>query len=211
MGSKTAAAIAAALIALGMGACGVQTGTPDNPQAAKTPTPSPKELGGVRKFDPHRTTPPWLHVRQRRHFWGESVAYEDGMEITLTEARMKSAGEESWGSVAEYNDRVAAHLKNGDVPVKFTLQVRNNSSAPLEPSQAYVQVIEGEAQLDEDCIDADCSIDLSVLRPGRSVKGFWMCWVPAADADNVTVEASAGYTKGNLEEYEPMLYVGSVR
>ncbi|GAA2758915.1 hypothetical protein [Actinopolymorpha rutila] len=178
---------------------------------ATPPVKQVAERGGVRAMATSRSpipteTPTPTPTAPDEYAWGARTVYADGIEMTVFKPTiMKDAGDgESWAETAEYDDEIKAALKAGDLPIKFTIQVRNTSSETFDPSMTDMNVLAGEDQLDPSCIDSDCGISLTKLRPGRSVRTTYAYFIPKTQAANVTAEVAPDF------EHDPALYVGSV-
>lgn len=164
------------------------------------PTGTTQGGGNARPAAAATTAPPRPAEEQS---WGESYSYDDGLTITVGEPRVMADPGEGvrWADYLENSPEIDMAKV---MPVRIELTVTNGGRKMIDPAFAKLSLLAAGAPVDAGCIDADCAISVNNLGPRLSVTAHWMWWVPRADADDLTIEATGG------PAYDRALWRGSV-
>lgn len=185
--------IAIALAALALAAAGCISGEPGAAsQETKRPATVVEEPTETPTPVAEETEVPEVPLDLK---FGETQVYDDGVELTVSkpERLERPYPDSTWEEEAKYG----SGIPEGTVPIKIAVKVFNGGAETIDPSFTSGTVLAGDQQLDDQCF-LECNINLTQLRPGRSVKATWTYFMPKGAA--LTVEVAPTF------EHEPALY-----
>lgn len=165
---KTTATLAATAAALAMTACVPTTGgsaSDDSPSGTNRPTTSsatsdPVEEDALAGTSPSTSDEPTVEepttddgLTDEILDFGETVTYDDGLSVTVSEPTQINPGEYAYPEVAE--------------ATQFTITIVNGSDAPFDPSFAYGSVQSSNVEAEEVFSDTLGGPPSTTVLPGR--------------------------------------------
>ncbi|ROS23800.1 hypothetical protein [Cellulomonas sp. PhB150] len=169
--------MAAAVLALSLTSCSSDSPTvtkPSDSAAEETPGGDDSSADDTADDDTGGEDP----ASSSDPVFGDTVTYDDGMEITV--------GKPKKFTPSEY----AAGADGDGTPMKFTITVKNGTDKAFDPTLVYATASSGGEE-SESIFDTDAKLGMSpqtALKPGKSVK--WDVGFMIADPKDITLEVA---------------------